>query len=298
MMWSFSAHGTFRKCPRQWFYRRVYASPRAKDPLRREAHRLSKLEGIQAWRGKIVDTVISETIVPSIMWKRPCALDDAKKRAEQLFGQQRAQRIASDGDGGSFEAEYGMPLTDEMLGDALRDIHTAVENFYKAEPVWALLTRARALVPQRTLSFRHGDITVQVRPDLITFHASQPPVVFDWKVNTRPLRDYWLQLVTGAIALTRCTPHKDWPSRATQHSPNDIQLLEVQLLTGDTRTHRVSPADIEDAEDFISASASDMQFACGDDDADETNADDFPVTNNPFTCQICSFRRLCWGPVP
>jgi hypothetical protein len=294
MMWSFSAHASFRRCPRQWFYRKIYANSRARDPLRREACRLSMLESIQAWRGKIVDTVISDTVVPSIQRKRTCGLDAAISKADELFAQSSDPEV----EGAFFEAEYGLPLTDATFESAYADIHVALENLYKADVVWSVLNRAATLLPQRTLSFRHGDASVQVRPDLITFHASRPPVIFDWKVNTRPLRDYWLQLVTGAIALTRCNAHRDWPNGAVgRHSPHDIQLLEVQLLTGDVRIHRASAADIEEAEDFISASLSEMQFACGDGQSD-LGPQDFPVTNNPFTCQTCPFRKLCWGPVP
>src|SRR5437899_1976641 len=145
MMWSFSAHGSFRRCPRQWFYKKVFASSRAKDPIRREAARLSKLEGIQAWRGKIVDTVISETIIPSITWNHPCSLDDAKMKADQLFARQRTQRLAGNEEGTFFEAEYSQPLTDEMFAKALDEIHTALENFYRAELVWNSLRQARGL---------------------------------------------------------------------------------------------------------------------------------------------------------
>ena len=299
MVWSFSAHGSFRKCPRQWFYKKLYASSLANDPIRREAHRLSKLEGLLAWRGKIVDSVISESIVPSVSSKRTFTLDDAIRQANHLFAEQRARRMLSGEEGGFLESEYGIPLTEEMFGNALNEIHVALEKFYEADSVWSLLTSARVLIPQRTLSFRHGDSTIQVRPDLIAFYGPLAPVVFDWKVNARPLRDYWLQLVTGAIALTRCTPHRDWPNGATtQHGPHEIQLFEVQLLTGDVRVHRASAADVEEAEDFISASASEMHFACAGDASDHLGPDDLPVTSNPFTCQTCPFRKICWRSQP
>ncbi len=72
----------------------VFASAKAKDPERREAHRLSKLETIQAWRGKIVDTVISHTIIPSIARRWPYSLAEAQRVAENLFVQQRALRLS------------------------------------------------------------------------------------------------------------------------------------------------------------------------------------------------------------
>ncbi len=297
MKWSFSSHGSFRKCPRQWFYKHVVAHSRAKDPLRREAYRLSKLDGIQAWRGKIVDTVISDTIIPSIQRKTAFTLDEAKRRADQLFDLQKSDRLSGKEKQGFFEIEYGLPLTDEIFAGARSEVHTALENFYKAESVWMALDQAQMLLPQRTLSFTHGDVTVQVRPDLILFRRSQMPAIFDWKVNARPMRDYWLQLVTGAIALTRCKPHKDWTSGLVQHDPHETELLEVQLLAGDVRSHHVSSADVEDAEDFILASATDMQFVCSAEDAVELRPKDIPVAHNPKTCQSCAFRKLCWEAV-
>jgi len=217
------------------------------------------------------------------------------RQADTFFAKEREQLVTAGAESGFFEIEYGKPLTEEMFAHALNDIHAALENFYAADSVWTLLASAMRLVPQRTLSFGHAASTVQVRPDLIAFYPSLAPVVFDWKVNTRPLRDYWLQLVTGALALTRCTPHRDWPLGGALYDASDVQLLEVQLLVGDTRCHRATAADVEDAEDFISSSMAEMEFAYQCDVGDEPLPEDFPVANDPFVCQVCPFKKPCWG---
>ncbi len=294
MRWSFSAYGTFRRCQRQWFYKQVFASALANDPNRREAHRLSKLESVQAWRGKIVDTVISETIIPCISAKQSCTVSDAKRRADDLFTSQKSQRIVPNGAVTFFEVEYGLPLTIDVFDKALTDIHTALDNFFEAEQVLKILQSAKSLVPQRALSFKHGVASVRVVPDLITFQNGQAPAVLDWKVNTYPMRDYWLQLVTGAIAVTRCNPHRDWPSGATQYNTNEVTLLEVQLLSGDVRIHTASEYDIHEAEDFISISATEMELAGDGKDSKNLHPKDYPVTSEPRTCQMCQFRKLCW----
>lgn len=303
MKWSYSGYGTFRRCPRQWFYKTIFANSRAKDPLRQEASRLSKLENIQAWRGKIVDEVISYFIIPSIILKRPYDLLAARKKAEEIFDQQRTQRTAPDSksplgnreNGTFFEVEYGRPLNDETFTNARADVYVALQNFYDAKDVWALLNQARILIPQRPLSFKHRDILVRCVPDLIMFRSPQPPVIFDWKVNIHPARDYWLQLITGAIALTRCSHHKDWPSDEVHHGPHEIELQEVQLLTGKVITHRPSVEDIDDAEDVIMSSITDMQLTCTDENPTQLSPGDIPVTSNPSACEFCSFRKLCWG---
>jgi hypothetical protein len=301
MIWSFSSYGVFRKCPRQWFYRKVVANSRAKEPLRQEAYKLSKLEGLQAWRGKIVDTVISDVVIPSINRSYPCTLANALRLADQMFAEQRSIRLeqysgAHPDNGlqaGFQEIAYGKAISDEMFDKAHSEIHVALENFYKADGLWTLLKEARYLIPQRPVTFTHGKVSVRVIPDLIAFRTQLPPVVFDWKVNTYPLRDYWLQLVAGAIAITRCKPHRDWPNGAC-HNPSDIDLFEVQLLSGDVRKHILSEADVCDTEDFISISATEMELVCGLQDGKNTSIEDVPVASDPRTCQYCAFMKLCW----
>ena len=298
MMWSFSAHGMFRKCPRQWFYKKVYANWRAKDPGRREAHRLSKLVSIPAWRGKIVDKVISDMIVPRVARMCACTLNEAKRWADQLFSAERTQLMTPGEGGGFFDAAYGLPCPEERFDTARAEIHTALENLYKTGSIWELLQRAKTLIPQRALSFHHGVISVRVVPDLILFQAPQPPTIVDWKVSTYPMRDYWLQLVTGAIGVTRCNPHRDWPSGAAQHDPTEIELLEVQLLASDVRVHRIAEVDLQEAEDFIAISGTEMQLACDGRAPKDLEAAEFASASDPKVCQTCVFQKLCWGAGP
>ena len=304
MIWSFSAHRNFQKCPRQWFYKSVVANAKANDAFRREAYRLSKLEGIQAWRGKVVDAVISEIIIPSIVRRRPCGLTEAREAAKKLFQQQRMERTnrqlgressTDNGDKGSFmELEYGLAITDDMFAQAWVDVELALDNFYNSESVWQELPQADRLIPQRPLSFKHGEVTVRSVPDLIVFYPNRSPAIYDWKVNTRQLRDYWPQLVTGALALTRCTPHRDWAVNSTHFPPQDIQLLEVQLLARDVRIHTLSEADIYEAENLIAISAMEMKLACGDKDTKKLQPDEFPAARDPKICEMCPFRKICW----
>jgi hypothetical protein len=93
MRWSHSASRSFRKCQRQWYFKNVVANARAKEPLRRRAYLLSKLQSVSAWRGKIVDDVISKTIIPGINRRSPITLRDAKTRARQLYDTQLAYAL-------------------------------------------------------------------------------------------------------------------------------------------------------------------------------------------------------------
>jgi len=285
MTWSFSAHSSFRKCPRQWFYKQHVANHKASNPLRHQAYVLSKQENIPAWRGKIVDTVISEVIIPQLNWGRTITLGQAMASADRLFIERQQTT--------SFFTTDGLPPTTEAFDAARSQIHLAIENFYKAEGVWAILRQAERRIPQRALSFMHNGTAVRVVPDLITFHDGQPPTIFDWKVNNRALRDYRLQLVTGAIALSRCKPHRDWAPGITNHRPHTMTLLEIQLLAGRVKEHSFTEEDVYDAEDLISISSDAMQLAVNNNPKAVT-PEELPAALDPRACQWCNFKPLCW----
>src|SRR5437867_1310124 len=89
MTWSFSEHRTFRKCPRQWFYRYIFAESRSADATRREAYVLSKMQSISAWRGQLVDTVLGSYVVSELNAKRAPTLRGALALAKELFEKQK-----------------------------------------------------------------------------------------------------------------------------------------------------------------------------------------------------------------
>ena len=64
--WSYSDSRLFKKCQRSWYFH-SRANAKANDE-RRELFLLGKLQSVSAWRGAIVDTIISETLVPQ--WKK------------------------------------------------------------------------------------------------------------------------------------------------------------------------------------------------------------------------------------
>ena len=136
MTWSFSKHNTFRQCQRQWFFKYKFANSSAKDPMRKEAQRLSKLVNLKAWRGKIVDSVISDFIIPSVGREIPIDLETAQQMAwnlfqkQQLLGMQPAP-VADSGFSGFLEVEYGKPPTPEVFNEAWEEIRQALVVFFK-----------------------------------------------------------------------------------------------------------------------------------------------------------------------
>ncbi len=298
MIWSFSNHGLFRKCQRQWYFKNVLANAIAKAPERHEAHRLSKLCSIYAWRGKVVDAVISDGIIPAVKMKRRITLEQAKAQAKQIFMQQRAAGMSGNGVsadfGGFFEVEYGLPLTDQMFNDTWGVIDQSITELFKNEDLRNLIKSASHLFPQRALMYKCMGVTVRAVPDLIAFFPDKPPLIIDWKVQANPTKDHWLQLATYAIALVRANPHKDWPPFPPNLDPCSVELIEVQLLTGQMRPHKITTEDEIELQELVAVSSNEMLLVRGDDDAKTMDRTEFSVTYNPRHCEQCPFKKLCW----
>jgi len=129
---------------RQWYFKNIVASGTARrDEFRRRAYILSKLQSVSAWRGKIVDDVISELIVPSLNRKTRITLRDVKTRARQLFDQQLAFARANSPTDLTlqpskhkesfalfYDNHYGKGVSDEEIERAWAEIEAAFDNLF------------------------------------------------------------------------------------------------------------------------------------------------------------------------
>ena len=303
MTWSFSISKQFTQCQRQWFYKTKVANGVAKDPLRKEAYLLSKLQSVYSWRGKIVDTVLSDYVVKNLKngINEKATLVYAKTLFERQLDfaknhdvRQITTSITKLGDqfAAFFESEYGNGLDDSQIESAWRDVETAIHNFFMFGELIDQLKKTDYLVTQRSLSFEINGFKAKAVPDLIAFQRSGPPIVYDWKVHTFAYQDYRLQLACYAIALTSGKPHKDFPQDPTIYSPTDIKLVEVQLLKNELREYQLTLDDIQDTEEYIENSASEIGMVLGDEKSNSPL--DFLSATNPDTCSRCTFRSLCW----
>ena len=97
MVWSVSTAKMFERCQRQWFFKTKLANARAKDWKRQRAYRLSKLQSISAWRGNVVDQVLSNEVIPALERGWAISTDRVTHSALARFDRQlqiaRAHRI-------------------------------------------------------------------------------------------------------------------------------------------------------------------------------------------------------------
>jgi hypothetical protein len=308
MIWSVSTAKMFERCQRQWFFKTQLASAKAKDEMRHRAWLLSKLQSLSAWRGNLVDQVLSHEVLPAFGQGRSITSDQALASAMARFDRQlavgRAHRLHEKGFnptalGDDFVAfhvlEYGGVLDEAEVNRARDEVRRAIQSFFSMDELIARLRTADRLIMQRALSFTHGGTAVRAVPDLIVFREGRPPAIVDWKVHVFGWRDAWLQLAVYAAALARGKAHSDFPV-LEPFCETDVGLLEVQLLTGTLRRHRLTTEDVAQADQFIARSFENMVLATG-----ETNGKasmlppaEFPVTRYASNCEKCPYRVICW----
>jgi hypothetical protein len=308
MIWSFYHSRMFRTCQRQWYLKTIMASATANHPLRREAFLLSKLQSIAAWRGSLVDAIISDRMIPVRKDKpnpNPARIiEDAREIFNKQLKFATQHRLRKPGmtlkeAGDAFAAfhavEYELAVTQAEIKQAWTDVEQALTNLLQMRELWILLSQAVSLIPQRPLTFPYyQEIKVKAVPDLIAFFDNRPPLIVDWKVHTFGRQDARLQLATYALALTHCKPHIDFPRVLSRYHATDIRLLEVQLLTKQQREYTLSNDDIEEVENHIAQTAMEMVLATRNRSNGALSPFDFPTTAYPEHCQICPFRSLCW----
>ena len=167
-------------------------------------------------------------------------------------------------------------------------------TYFSLDDIKHILKSSDYIVSQRALQFRlMDDVTVLAYPDVIAFRGDAPPTIIDWKVHTFGTNDAWLQLATYAIVLSRCNPHKDFPS-GFKIQPQELTLYEVQLLTNVVRKHSLEEEQIIEAEEYMISSA--YEIACLTEGRKYTdlNVEDFRTAVHAETCQRCAFRAICW----
>src|SRR6185437_10344128 len=144
-MWSVSESRMFRRCPRQWYYKNIVASAIAKDERRRRVFRLSKLQSVQAWRGQIVDEVISALVIDRLQSKREITLSEAKHSAHRKFERElafarshrdlTAESISSPDFVALHALYYHGSIDQAELDAALQDVDQALSNLFKMDEI-------------------------------------------------------------------------------------------------------------------------------------------------------------------
>jgi hypothetical protein len=270
--------------------------------LRREAYILGKFGSVSSWRGRLVDEVLSDDVLPHLDAGADISiertLDFARDRFERqasfaLSNQVRDPLFTMTAAGVAFaafkEVEDGRPPSADRLEAAWEDVTTALTTFFRLEGVLRILHDAVGVLTQRALTMRLGEDSVRAFPDALVFREGQPPMLFDWKVQSRRYRSAAPQLWTYAIVMAHARPHSDFPRPYRRPNPGDIDLAEVQLLLGTTHAFAAKPADQARVRARIRGSLDAMQVVAD----DASSAFDVPITTDETVCRWCPYFALC-----
>jgi hypothetical protein len=78
------------------------------------------------------------------------------------------------------------------------------------------------------------------------------------------------------------------------YAPEDIRLIEAQLLTNVVRPYKLTGRDVDSVESRIVESSMEMSLAAGENAVKAVDPFDYPVAEYPEACEKCLFRKLCW----
>jgi hypothetical protein len=312
MNWSITGQKQFNICQRQWYYGNIVADARVKkDAYRRELTILSKLQTIEAWRGSLVDDVISRLLVNAINNGYPIKKDYFLKEAYRLFDLQMAYaldkkyrldgaRLSNDQEdfAALFECELGNGVTVDQFEMAKSDVTNAISNLVDEREFIEYLKSAGHLASQRPLIYSFDRFSVLAKPDLIAFFQDSPPHIFDWKVHTFGMNTYDEQLISYALALYKVAqtkPHTDFPENLSKYSIYDYRLTEYQLLHPDRirRDYQVTGDRIEELGSEMASGLIEMYVTGCFKNYKHAEERNFSTTVLVEQCPKCPFQRIC-----
>lgn len=298
------------QCPRKWYYSQIFASPRSRESLRKEAYLLKQLQSIHAWRGSIVDKVISTLIASKLKFNKLPTEQEALSYADSLMdkqlefgkaGRHRMLGITKSGIGEEYcafyELEYNGKLDQARILQAKEEVRTSLQNLFRSD-FFKTINNGDILniIPQRTLMFQFADTNISCTPDLIVLYKSSAPLIVDWKVHYFGISEYWLQLGIYAVALSRVRPHKDFPHFIHDRlkDATRTRLIEYQLLKNKQRMYSIARDDIAEIEDYIFKSCMEINNVIDGRKHNQLKSSHFQSARSPNICARCQFKKLCW----
>lgn len=310
-MTSITGNKQFKICERHWYYKNIVADSRVKnDAFRREVTLLSKMQTVYAWRGTIVDSVLSKYLVTAINNKYPIKKDFFIRQAIEMFDSQLQFAVSKKYrepdtvivNNPEFniltEYELGKGISEDEIKQAKDDVIIALTNILDDTDFLNYLKSSKFVASQRPLIYYFNRFSVKAKPDLIAFFEDSPPHIFDWKVHTYGTVSYDEQLISYAIALYKVNetkPHNDFPSNLSKWKIYDYKLTEYQLLHKERikRDYEVTKDKLADFGQEMSSALIQMHLAGANKKYGQLNAKDFSTTKYIEQCEKCSFQKIC-----
>ena len=303
MKWSYTKSKIFLNCQRRWFFNEYIASWNAKDKFRKEAYILKQLYSIYAWRGKIVDDVIENMIVPELISHQIPKLSEVKNYAIDLMEKQYEfainknyrSGITKKNAGNSFcalkEIEFNNNISNEEYSKIQNDILYSLKNLVKSNLIRDIAENSIKIVAQKRINHNFDDVNVICIPDLIVLYEHLPALIIDWKVHEYANTEARSQLLTYAYIY--------YNSKYDENIRNlsrieDTRLIEYQLLKDYKWEYPIEPEDILEIEDYIFTTSTQMKKLINGRGYNKLELSQFNTAKAPRFCNNCNYKKLCW----
>lgn len=282
-----------------------------------DAFLYKQLQSIEAWRGSLVDKVIEKIIILRI--KKKIDINEPlleiqikkliKKQLDFAFNEDFLQEnMTKTKAGDSYCALYELFYQDNFIEDsdiedfiidekidrAIEEIYLSINNLLSSDLIENWKQNSCYLIPQRTLQLKFLGVNIVGTPDLIIFCKNKNPTIIDWKVH-RGLSDYWLQLGIYSYLISNIQPHSDFPNYVLESlkSPNNINLIEYQLLHNLTREYKMDEEKISIIENYIFDSIEQMKAIDKSIKQNNNYHIEFQPPRNIKLCSFCNYKKIC-----
>ena len=304
--WSNSSVNILRQCNRRYYLGYILATHGRKNPNRRKAYELKKMQSLTMWKGSVVDKFMEKTIIPMISEQMPLDFVALAKQCVSLaqsqflfseFGMYRDAGVKKSDSDDEYCVldihELDVPYSEAELAEAYATIRQTIENIPlirmpDGKLLLTYLKECQKLIPNiGNWVVGVGNARVNPQIDLLAYHDFKPTVI-DWKLSESYVSDYSEQLII--CGLTVYLKRLENPDKQP-HEYEDISLYEVNLLKGTVKQHDFSLERINRTIDRINLTADDLALLNA--KYEDADPDDFELTDNEVTCKFCPFQTLC-----
>lgn len=269
--WSHTRHAAHARCPRQYWYRY--------HAVGEEIYFLKRVEGRQAWTGKLVHEAIAALVRADrgegATLPFPALLGPVLGRMRADYTYSKTGMLRTFGKGlRLLEHEYAHPMTREEWRRSAGAAEVALRTFYDSTIRREISTAAQALVEER------AEITIEGHKCLLVVDCAKGEhngerTIYDWKTGSDET-DVGLQL--GVYAL--------WATMRFSVPAEAVQAVEFNLRENHVRRYTYTEKDLWDVRERIVKSIAKLEKG-GEDEASYPRVEDLSV------CASCAFARVC-----
>lgn len=311
--WSHSRQKRFEECRRR-FYLNSYAIwgppehpvggwDSGADDFTKLVYRLSKLQNIYTWPGRVVHDAI-EGILDRISkgWKIGQIVellrDEVVQRLRANYRQslnEQAWIRSPKWNTRLFEHHYGIEVNQDQADELKANILTCLDNFLASETFELIRdSDPRSWKPiEEFASFQLSGFEVALKMDFAMELNSLPPVegkllIIDWKTGKWQAEEHIDQMAVYAL----------YAANKWGYPPEDVTVRLLYLRESDTDAQEsdfvFSSKDLKRTQRRIKDGCRTIQTHLRDPEKNIAHMEDFPMTEERWRCKRCSFVECCY----